>query len=510
MLFSSFWLFLLLVFSFNAASQAESAAIVLPVAAQSLESSEPPPLAAIASSPVIGNAASSGQIVTSSVSSPPPSLSLPSSSPASTNVTSTPSSSPGSSSGSSSFCRRTRQKIKAEAPMYYKACHKWECTQDFRAALLEQVMTKAAVIDKAEPELEKIGDAAKVYEQLRKVFNEEFFDKKKARALCREEPVESVRALRAQARLAFSKLSVEDRVNLCDKALLDVKNHGNDAALKKDLQMKKLHLQATMDARSSRGGKAFLRSKNALFTYNGSRLVLPTPQPNMSLQAVVAFVKEQKYLQTLFQEFCGHIEAASTELGGPLVSWSASMELCVNTWENEKVIRTHLHAGVSNNWQMYAATVQTSGFIFKSLIPVVSTNGVPGVNITSSSAIASSRKTRGRDGQANAIHYYLQCEGKCGSILRAGNKDPFTGYAVKASWITQWLQALTHTYTSHGDFIVFSTSQFVSSYIVIRNSTAIFIVSISLACDCLYLKKLNAAIYIDFDGNSYFTKECFT
>ena len=252
---------------------------------------------------------------------------------------------------------------------------------------------------------------------------------------------DSVRVLRAKARLAFTKCTLEDKIDLAREA---TNEPGLDPTLRKDLCCKIALLKAEQECSAATSKtRRVLEAKSACFTWYSDTLHLEVPpaQPPLeSLEAAVRWVQSLQAVQLLWQDFLLHLEkAASEKLCAD--QWSAALEICTDTFLNsdKRSVKCHLHFGVSKKQKMVFWTFASAGLVYRGLKPHCSSDKIPGVIIANEKAAAGGRGPR-YSGSNNAVHFYLQCESKKGSVFRSGTKMPFRQYPVKAAWLSHWLQ----------------------------------------------------------------------
>jgi len=336
---------------------------------------------------------------------------------------------------------RVAMKRKGPPPLHYKDSHRFESTQSLAQYILhKELATPPAMPDIDElPELTRIVDSKRIYDTMRIQFETEFMNKKRARDITLDEMGEAARTLRMQARIALKRLGDNPRIQLIDRCLQSDAGSSFSRDLITDLKMKQAHLKAQIDVSKRPKERFFVRNKNVILTYHSDSLIVPNMRSNMTMAEVV---REVQCLTTYFEiwnEFRNTIHDAAEHMPFP-VEWSAAMEVCTQTYANEHYVRLHFHAGLTAFQVIVFRSPAESGFMFKNMVPKAHTNGVPGVSFASSGGHSGSSKSSGRHGGHSAVHYYLQCEAKIGSVFRDGSKKPFSGYMVRPAWITGWLQ----------------------------------------------------------------------
>ena len=308
-------------------------------------------------------------------------------------------------------------------------------TRAFATAVQEEKVETARAQALRTAPLPRVVSAETVYDDLRTQFFDEYFEKKKAKA-CSDQ--ESVRDLRNKARLLFSKLSAKERISLCHRAAA---KEGVTAERKQDLEAKAVLLGAALEAKEAPSKPKFLRGGGVVTTYMSSRVLLfAIPDEVESVEEAVEYCRKSRQVTEIFQRFCEHVEKVAQ---GVLraTQWSASAELCVETFLEKQVLRVHLHGGYHRSdgvWNFNTAA--QAGLVFEGIVPHNNSKKIPGISFCGTPFSSKRKQNSRRDANYMAIHYYIQCESKVGSIFRAGSKQPFTGYGVKGSWITTWKQ----------------------------------------------------------------------
>ena len=292
-------------------------------------------------------------------------------------------------------------------------------------------------------DLPKVVNAAEVYDNMRKCFFKEYFDRKKA--LSTSGDPETVRELRNKARLRFAALGLQERITLAQKAAASTQCDFT-AAQRTDLENKAVLLGALAEARASDLDTKFLRGKGAVLTYVSRRkMQFTAPEGVRSVEETVNWLRQRPPMVALWARFRTFAAKVSEEK--LLVSqWSIAAELCTVTLAEEGKVQVHLHLGVTKGGgELYYKTAEAAGVIFEGLVPHSNSRSIPGVSLQGGNRGSQNRlgakKLALQVTALNAVHYYLQCEEKLGSICRDGSKEPFKQYPVKASWISAWVQA---------------------------------------------------------------------
>ena len=164
--------------------------------------------------------------------------------------------------------RRTALKRKREATPAYEHSSERPATKAFQTALQEAKVEEARAQAMGSQPLPKVVSPERVYEDMRAQYYDEYFERKKARAGVEQE---TVREMRAKARLLFSKLTVPDRVSLARRA---AQRPGIEKERAKDLENKAVCLQAMLELRDAASSKYFVRAKGMINTYQSTKHLL--------------------------------------------------------------------------------------------------------------------------------------------------------------------------------------------------------------------------------------------
>ena len=328
-----------------------------------------------------------------------------------------------------------RPKRKAEGS-FYEHSDSFPATKVFRTAIQEQKVELAHEQALRSRNIPKVHNPSQVYDDMRRKFFLEYFDRRKSIA---ESDSESVRSMRLKARLAFSRLSVVDRIALARRAAVMV---GISPEQKQDLENKAICLEAMRDLRQSEG-KRYVQAKGMLNTYNSTKyLLFEKPEKVVTVADAVRYLTQNAYLQALFARFVEFTEDVA-EKKMKATQWSASAELCLETFAKQEVLRVHLHNAFHRSGSIIEfADARQAGLIFEGIIPHNNIRTIPGVFFSGKQNTMLRRANSRADANFMALHYYCQCENKHGSLMRDGSKLPFTGYVVKGSWITSWRQVI--------------------------------------------------------------------
>ena len=166
------------------------------------------------------------------------------------------------------------------------------------------------------------------------------------------------------------------------------------------------------------GGRS-LDSKSVLFTWQGEWGLLTewSPSPTMPLEDLVRRLRLEEQMQALWEEFQKYVIALSARL--PADVWAASLELCTETWAEQRVVRVHAHA------------------YFKSFGGKIKLHSLRSVSFRASAphkgscSMGSHRNTGSFAGA-----YYLLCP-KTGVLWSDSNRKPFVDFPVQARWVLQ-------------------------------------------------------------------------
>ena len=336
--------------------------------------------------------------------------------------------------------RRTALKRKREPTSAYEHSSQWPCTALFSSAVQQERVEEAHRQTLLQAPLPRVLNPQQVYDDMRTQYFKEYFARKRERA---QYDQDSVREMRAKARLVFSKLTVSERVSLARRASQEP---GVEKERALDLENKALCLQAQQEVRDAGSAKFFVHAKGMINTYQSTKhLLFEMPEGVASVDDAVAYLMKKPELVALFNRFCAHVSGvAQSKLQA--TQWSASAELCTETFVERHVLRVHLHAGYhrsGSEWKW--STAKAAGLEFEGMLPHNNTAKiVPGVSFGGKQCSSFRKKNTRADANFMAIHYYIQCENKVGTLLRQGSKQPFTGYGVKGAWITSWTQVALH------------------------------------------------------------------
>ena len=313
----------------------------------------------------------------------------------------------------------------------------------FRDAVRREILEEAEKASAADPPLPRVVDPKQTYEHMRQQFQREYYEKKKAQVPGFESDAETVRSLRVKVRLLFSKLTFPERAALARRAATQG-SLSEDA--RRDLENRAILLEAQHEGKVL-DKKVWLHARTALLTYisaNASSLNYMCPAEITTVEGAVRYLQRMTSLKAFFGEFVGWVEKTGEERLKSL-QWAASVELCVDTFKKDRVLRVHLHAAWRSDREMWVTSPKA--LAFKGMIPTYTGSNIGGVSVRGSQdhlGAKGDNKT-GRTGAQNAAFYYLQCEAKIGSVFRQGSNEPFVGYPIKAAWITTWVQVCFST-----------------------------------------------------------------
>ena len=171
--------------------------------------------------------------------------------------------------------------------------------------------------------------------------------------------------------------------------------------------------------------KLWLNAHQSLMTWNGEWGLLEEkdgvcPAPT-DWRELVAHVRNRPRAQALWQEFLIFVKDAVIELF--INDWAASMELCMNTWEEQGQLRIHMHLCWKSSQKVR----------LKRHDPLVFRGTPPHASATI--ATLQSRVSGSWCGL-----YYLTCP-KIGVIESTSTKQAFTQFPVSAEWVFSMLQS---------------------------------------------------------------------
>ena len=155
-----------------------------------------------------------------------------------------------------------------------------------------------------------------------------------------------------------------------------------------------------------RKGRGWLYQATIMLTYNGDWGVMPAAlaEAGASWEVVVAALRVEPTATRLWEDYRKFVEVLCGRF--PFAEWAASMELSVETWESQAVVRVHLHLFIgAEAGKLWA--VSEKGFVFRGSVPQKG----HGRNLVQR------RKTK-----CNAGLYYLMPP-KVGTVFTAGGKS---------------------------------------------------------------------------------------
>ena len=174
-------------------------------------------------------------------------------------------------------------------------------------------------------------------------------------------------------------------------------------------------------------GATWLRAKQALLTYHDDTWVLGRPSWNFDdaaepLAAAAKACRDDPFVQNLSCELERDILSLQEVL--MLESWSASLELCPETFALGKGFRLHAHLAIV--------------FAERTRIAHKETCRVAGVNPSHAKAAGPLQAVRSRN--FAPLHYYLQMP-KQGGVWSQTTLPAFKSFPINPRWITTWLQS---------------------------------------------------------------------
>ena len=170
-------------------------------------------------------------------------------------------------------------------------------------------------------------------------------------------------------------------------------------------------------AEAKKGRQCFVYSRQVLFTWNGSWGVKRSDYvaASATVDDIVQTVQGDPDAKELFESFRDFMEQKVQEFH--VSCWGASMELCTQTWAEDKQVRLHLHSYWKAGNKFFMATPE----------PVTFRGSVPCRH--HSIDVLQSRSTAGWCGM-----YYIQCP-KIGMVFRHYTAAAHTAFPVSGDWV---------------------------------------------------------------------------
>ena len=338
---------------------------------------------------------------------------------------------------------RNRLKRKQAPLAVWESSSQDPSTREFQAGLRCELVEAAHSSALQSKDLPKVINSVQVYEDMRKFFFKEYFDRKKELAKAADQ--ETIREMRNRARLLFARLDVKARITLARKAAAST-NCEFTKAQKLDLENKATLLGAIEEAKNGEGSYRFLRNTGAVLTWQSRlKLSFEAPEGVRSVNETVEWLRQHPPLVALWARFQKFVDKVCQEKLRAS-QWSMAAELCTWTLLETQTVQVHLHLGITKSGgEFYFRSAEHAGVVFEGMIPHSSSKTIPGVSLQGR-VYSKGRKKEAKQRQNHAaslfaVHYYLQCESKVGSIFRDGTQQPFRQYPVRPSWITAWVQA---------------------------------------------------------------------
>ena len=196
-----------------------------------------------------------------------------------------------------------------------------------------------------------------------------------------------------------------------------------------ELAEKKYGHRCYMDAAERTNRNCRYKSKAILATYQSEKLVLATLEEwrGLSDSSIVERLKEDRDIMRLIDIAGKDVEAFQTRIQA--IEWSASLELCLETFHQEHVCRLHIHlvAGRPDGFR-YCDGSRSPGLILPQLDMKPS-------HIKGLIDPANGRKTK----STAALHYYCQMPKK-GLIASWTNHVAFKDFLVSPRWVVSFVQ----------------------------------------------------------------------
>ena len=271
----------------------------------------------------------------------------------------------------------------------------------------------------------KVRNYNSVYEAMRRTYEKQWCKSHRARG---KQPARIGRHERPQVRLAFSKLNNTQRMELCQRALTEERQRGNDV---EDLRRHHANLQRRVGGFLRREEEAQKRKEcvvagnYVLLTYMGGPLTLPCSEPAAlhggGIAALVAALQQTASVKTLVQECTKFVGTLTAQKKVQRFAWA--LEVCPRTYEAEGKVRIHMHLALIRHPALRNAI---SSFAFGACIPCAN-RCVP------------TQRDKKASGPASVM-FYCQVD-KIGQLHSAGSHSPFHDYHINPEWITNLLQA---------------------------------------------------------------------
>ena len=248
--------------------------------------------------------------------------------------------------------------------------------------------------------------------------------------MCGEEEM-SYRAKRRRQRYDWGRLSVSERLDVLDQ-FLEQRPPGTMLASQAEALKSEWEATKRVGRRSTKPGRkkkdCIRMGGHVLLTYQSTQWTLPVLHDYLDLDIaeLCLRVRDESRAQSFWRKRMRSVIALKDNLSCSHLS--LCVELCPRTWQEQGVIRLHLHVALQAG--------RRAGLVLDSLADLEIDDSIPHYSAQRSS----SGQTRKVVSSAGACHYYCQIP-KIGQVFMHCTTHAFHDFPVNPEWVTNFLQS---------------------------------------------------------------------
>ena len=182
---------------------------------------------------------------------------------------------------------------------------------------------------------------------------------------------------------------------------------------------------------ADKGPKVLLRSLTALLTYQGEWGVMEL-DPNLPLdptpEELSSFVERMQEAEDIWKALQDHSKGLAVKLHA--THWACSLEICLKTFEEERVTRLHAHVFLKSDVQMMRC------------------DNARVLNFLKTEPHLRETLWNKKFGKTNWAGAYYCLAPKLGSVFRDGSLQRFRDFPVDPSWVFNFIEAGKISYES--------------------------------------------------------------